>query len=314
MKTNFEYITKHDSPNYDKGRGGNKVKEIVIHHWGEEGQSFNGVVNWLCNPKAGTSAHYVVMSGKVACIVDPENTAWHAGDYNHNQKSIGIECRPEATEGDYETAAELIADLWDTYGKLPLLRHKDIVATACPGKWDIKKLKKMAEKIYGGSDKPSKPATKPSKPAKRKISDVYNPKKALTVKQAIKAGQAISNIILGTEIAEDGISGPATEKNGRKILQWAMNKDYGAGLAVDGIIGTASKKALGYHTVRYGETQHMVTALEVLLLLNGYNPHGVELPGQFGAGCEKATGQFQKDGGLVVDKIAGRNTFLELVR
>ena len=118
---------------------------------------------------------------------------------------------------------------------------------------------------------------------------------------------------MGTNIPEDGEYGPKTKANGVKILQWAMNMDYGAGLEVDGEAGPATKGALGYHTVRYGETQYMVTALEVLLLMNGYNPHGVELPGEFGTGCQKATGQFQSGNGLTADKIAGRNTFLKLI-
>lgn len=75
----YEYITKYDSPNYgypssvplsQRTTGNNKPAEIVIHHWGEDGQKFENVVAWLCNPKAGTSAHYVVEAGKVACIVD----------------------------------------------------------------------------------------------------------------------------------------------------------------------------------------------------------------------------------------------------
>ena len=169
-----------------------------------------------------------------------------------------------------------------------------------------------------GNDKPSnggfgssKPASKPE--PERKISDVYNPNKSLTVSQAVKAGQAISNIILGTNIAEDGKRGSDTRKNATKILQWAMNKDYDAGLEIDGKAGTETKAALGQHTVRLGETQYMVTALEVLLLLGGYNPHGVELPGEFGSGCAKTTGQYQSDTGLEVDRIGGRDTFLRLI-
>lgn len=325
----YEYITKYDSPNYgypstvplaQRTVGNNTPKEIIIHHWGVEGQKFQNVVNWLCNPKAGVSAHYVVEAGKVACIVDCKNPAWHAGSKEHNMKSIGIECRPEATEADYQTVAELVAHLWDIYGKLPLLRHKDVAATSCPGKWDISKIKSMAEKIYKGEKEPEKkpsstPSKKPvSKPEpERKISDVYNPKKSLTASQAVKAGQAISNIILGTSIAEDGKRGSDTRKNATKILQWAMNKDYDAGLEIDGKAGTETKAALGQHTVRRGEVQYMVTALEVLLLLGGYNPHGVELPGEFGSGCAETTGQYQSDAGLKVDRIAGRDTFLRLI-
>lgn len=173
-------------------------------------------------------------------------------------------------------------------------------------------------KTAGISDKgaPSGSTSKPSgsTSGKKTIASVYDADKALTVSQAVKAGQAISNIILGTKIAEDGIRGNDTVKNAVKILQWAMNKDYNARLSIDGIFGSKSKKALGNHTVRLNEIQYMVTALEVLLLMTGYNPHGVELPGEFGSGCRKATGQFQKDAGLTVDYIAGKNTFTELIK
>lgn len=319
----YEYITEYNSPNYgypstvpvnQRTVGNNNPAEIVIHHWGIDGQKFENVVRWLCNPKAGASAHYVAEAGRVACIVDCKNPAWHSGSKSHNLKSIGIECRPEATEEDYKTVAELITYLWGVYGKLPLLRHKDIVATSCPGRWDISKIQAMAEEIY--SEKTvSPPAEEPEEPSTpvRTIADVYDTSKPLTVAEAIKAGQAISNIILGTHIPEDGKWGSKTKSNGVKVLQWAMNMDYGAGLEVDGIAGTATKAALGYHTVRYGETQYMVTALEVLLLMNGYNPHGVEVPGSFGAGCQKATGQFQSGNGLAIDRIAGRSIFLKLI-
>ena len=156
---------------------------------------------------------------------------------------------------------------------------------------------------------PSKPAEKP----KRTIASVYDANKGLTVTEAVKAGQAISNIILGTSIPEDGKWGSQTKKNAIKILQWAMNKDYNAGLVIDGEAGSKTRAALGQHTVRYGETQYMVTALEVLLLMNGYNPHGVEMPGELGKACEKAVRNYQAGNSLAVDGIAGRNTFLKLI-
>lgn len=143
----YEYITKYDSLNFTRGREGNKPQYIVIHHWGIDGQSFWGVVNWLCRQGGGSSAHYVVEAGKVACIVDPDDTAWHAGNWWYNLRSIGIECRPEMTDGDLATVAELIREIWKVYGKLPIIGHKDIVATACPGRYYAKlsTLKSMAE-------------------------------------------------------------------------------------------------------------------------------------------------------------------------
>lgn len=98
------------------------------------------------------------------------------------------------------------------------------------------------------------------------------------------------------------------------VLQEALNMDYGFKLAVDGVVGDNTKSALGSHYVQKGETQYMVTALEILLMINGYDPKGVECAGVFGSGLEACVKQFQKDKRLTVDGVAGRNTFLELVK
>lgn len=166
MARAYTYITKYTSPNQNARNS--RIKSITIHHWGSRGQKFDNVVHWLCQKRAGTSAHYVVEAGKVACIVDPDRRAWHAGNSRGNHESIGIECRPEATEGDYATVAALIADLRAVYGNIPLKRHRDWTATACPGVWDIQKLDRLARGVKpgvsgGGATVPApKPAAKPS--------------------------------------------------------------------------------------------------------------------------------------------------------
>lgn len=161
----YEYITKYNSPNFTRGREGNRPQYIVIHHWGADGASFWGVVNWLCRRGGNSSAHYVVEAGRVACIVDPDDTAWHASSWWYNLRSIGIECRPEMSDGDFATVAELIREIWKTYGKLPLIGHKDIVATGCPGRYypRLAELKSMAENRAVTSPTPSKPQTKAKK-------------------------------------------------------------------------------------------------------------------------------------------------------
>lgn len=73
-------------------------------------------------------------------------------------------------------------------------------------------------------------------------------------------------------------------------------------------------KALGKHYVTSGECQYMVTAAEILLLLHGYNPNGVEIPGIFGSGLLTAVKTFQKAQGLTVSGTCDRNTFLKLIR
>lgn len=130
--------------------------------------------------------------------------------------------------------------------------------------------------------------------------------------EIIKAGQIHANNFCGANIAADGIRGSATKKAGVKVWQNAMNLDYGSGLSVDGIVGSRTLASMDGHTVRRGERQYMVTALEILLMLKGYDAGGVESPGIFGGGLEAAVRRYQKDAGLSVDGIAGRNTFISL--
>lgn len=139
---------------YTPGRQGRKVKDIVIHHWGLDGQTHDGVVDWFCNPAKGaqTSAHFVVSGGRVHCIVSPTDTAWHAGNWDENLQSIGIECRPEATAADYATVAELIRWLRTKYGNLPLRPHKQFYSTDCPGRWDLSRLDRLARGQTGGGN------------------------------------------------------------------------------------------------------------------------------------------------------------------
>lgn len=92
-------------------------------------------------------------------------------------------------------------------------------------------------------------------------------------------------------IATDGIRGPATRKQAVRVLQLAMNKDYGVGLKIDGEFGKNSNNAISGHYVTKNEKQWMVTAAEILLYLLGKNPNGVEYPGIFGSGLERAAGK-----------------------
>ena len=142
--------------NYTPGRQGRKIVDIVVHHWGVDGQRHDDVVDWFCNPAKGaqTSAHFVVSGGRVHCIVSPTDTAWHAGDWDENLQSIGIECRPEATAADYKTVAELVRWLRTQYGDLPLRPHKQFFGTSCPGRWDLARLDREAR----GGNTPAKPS------------------------------------------------------------------------------------------------------------------------------------------------------------
>lgn len=167
IETTFTYYTQYTAKYYAKGRGayGCIPREIVIHHWGNPGQQFDNVIKFFVYCPSEVSAHYVVESGKVACLVDCADTAWHAGNREENYKSIGIECRPEATDGDVHTVAELVASLWATYPNMSrkLRFHKEFFDTACPGKWmyKLREIETLASKMLqagtGKIDAPKRP-------------------------------------------------------------------------------------------------------------------------------------------------------------
>ena len=131
--------------------------------------------------------------------------------------------------------------------------------------------------------------------------------------ELVKKGQNEACEFTGYGMTIDGIWGPETNAMAILCLQTAMNLDYDACLDLDGQWGPRTASALSGHYVRQGETQFMVSALEIILMLRGYDPDGVEYPGQFERGCESAVRAYQADNGLEVDGVAGENTFCSLL-
>ena len=65
------------------------IDKLVVHV--TEG-SFWGSVTWLKNPRAHASSHYVVSrGGRIVQLVHLSDIAWHAGNWDVNTKSVGIE-------------------------------------------------------------------------------------------------------------------------------------------------------------------------------------------------------------------------------
>ena len=146
-----------------------------------------------------------------------------------------------------------------------------------------------------------------------KTASTAKPTSTSTSKDVVRAGQMHCNNFTNAGLEIDGVRGVLTKEAGIMALQIALNLDYDAGLVVDGDCGSKTRAALKGKTVRRGDRGYLVTALEILLMLKGYNPNGVETPGQFGSGCHAATGKYQADKNLEVDYIAGYNTFTSLI-
>ncbi|MDU2421575.1 MAG: N-acetylmuramoyl-L-alanine amidase [Bifidobacterium scardovii] len=157
----YQDITQYNSPNYTAGRPYG-IACIVIHWWDDPARhpTFYGVISTLCSPARRASANYVAEAGRVACLVDPDNRSWASGDGVNcnsmgNDRGISIECNPRQSDGDYETIGELVRNLRNAYGDLPLRRHRDFAQTDCPGTYDLDRIDRIAR---GGA---SAPAAKP---------------------------------------------------------------------------------------------------------------------------------------------------------
>ncbi|MFB8028395.1 N-acetylmuramoyl-L-alanine amidase [Streptomyces sp. NPDC056465] len=114
-----------------------RVDLIVIH---VAQQTFSQTVGIFRNPAKQVSAHYVVRSGDgfVAQCVRERDIAWHAGSWDHNTRSIGIEHEgwidqpAYFTPTMYERSARLTADICDRHG-LPKDRAHIIGHHEVPG-------------------------------------------------------------------------------------------------------------------------------------------------------------------------------------
>lgn len=141
------------------------IESITIHWWGAYGQTHDGVVNFFVNGPGLTSAHFVCSEGKTHCLVSPKDAAWHAGNPVGNATSIGIECRPEGSDGDYREVAELVAWLREQYGDLPLVPHRQWQSTQCPGTWDLERIDREARAVGTVAPASSTPPAAPAAPS-----------------------------------------------------------------------------------------------------------------------------------------------------
>jgi N-acetylmuramoyl-L-alanine amidase CwlA len=135
MSYKFE---KRSSPNHSTRQHygyPSKPTGITIHHWGNPGQTHDGVVKYLCREGGNTSAHEVISAGRVTQLVEHDRAAWHAGSTRGNGSTIGLECRPEMSAADWATLVERCADIEEIHGSMRYYRHSDWKATACPGKY-----------------------------------------------------------------------------------------------------------------------------------------------------------------------------------
>lgn len=69
--------------------GGVCKPEILIMHDTASGLVMQGSIDWLCNPQAKASAHFVVgRKGEITQLVSTDQTAWHAGKSTYKGRAV----------------------------------------------------------------------------------------------------------------------------------------------------------------------------------------------------------------------------------
>ena len=129
--------------NYTEGRGGERIRYIVIHHNGGTLTTDGCYDVWQTRP---ASAHYQVeKDGTIGQLVWDRDTAWHAANALANRRSISVEHANSSsptspiTEATLDSGAHLVAAICRSYGLgrpewgVNVYPHQHFTSTDCPG-------------------------------------------------------------------------------------------------------------------------------------------------------------------------------------
>ena len=152
---NIEWIGPAPDTNYHVGRDGNQIN-FIVQHW--MAGTFEAALARFQNPASVVSAHYLVgqTRGRIAQLVKDEDTAFHAGEWQANLRSIGIEAETSPslapTDDLYANLADLYRYLSQKYGfqlvdGVTVRPHHQIVPTQCPGIISIPRIIQEAETV-----------------------------------------------------------------------------------------------------------------------------------------------------------------------
>lgn len=129
-------LTQH----YTAGRSGRSIEFTVLHY--NAGDLTVEDCDNIWQSREASAQYQVCSDGTVGQLVNDWDTAWHAGDWDANCRSIGIE---HANQGDsitdacLESGAHLVAAIHKTYGLgrpewgVNVFPHCHFSATSCPG-------------------------------------------------------------------------------------------------------------------------------------------------------------------------------------
>lgn len=121
--------------NYTAGRGGERVRRIVIH---QTDGTYEGSIAWFRTASSRASAHYLVRArdGEITQMVRETDTAWHARGANRTSIGIEHEYYPRLgighTDAQYRASASLVCEIARRHG-LPIDRQHVVGHAEIPG-------------------------------------------------------------------------------------------------------------------------------------------------------------------------------------
>lgn len=130
-----------NSANFMTGRQGTPVRHIAFHH--VVGPATSAVTKF--QQPVQVSAHFIVASDRIYCMVDTDDTAYCNGVWASNLESVCIEHEGDwrngfRSEGVIQQSAILVAWLRSLYPTATPIRHRDVMATACPGDLPVEEI------------------------------------------------------------------------------------------------------------------------------------------------------------------------------
>lgn len=163
------------SGNYTKGRGGNKINHITVHHMaGVMSAEQCGAI--FARAGRGGSAHYGIGNdGKIAWYVDESDRAWADSNWSSNCTTVSIETSNSSTGGDwpvsdaaYDSLVKLVADIAKRNGLGTLVAGKNLTwhsmyaKTQCPGDYLRARMDDIANKANAINNSQPAPAPAPA--------------------------------------------------------------------------------------------------------------------------------------------------------
>jgi hypothetical protein len=218
------------SPN-QASRNGVVITDIVLH-WMDGNLAAADAT--FANAAGQTSAHYGIENNTIHQYVDDSRVAWHSGDWNENQRSIGIEhsAQPgrDASVATIATSVALIVSLCRAHNISPdhIYPHNRFYSTQCPGTLP---LAAMIASVRAQLGKPVPPSPTPPAPSGHPAYIGY------PVWMGHCSAFLAKMIQTRLSIPADGNWGPITQSA-------VLGFQRAHGLTVDGVVGAITWKAL----------------------------------------------------------------------